>query len=181
MTVGTLDDLLANAATFEAEFQDRVDAASLSMSPRKGVTIITCVDPRVDPMAIFGFATGDAIIIRVPGGRVNKEMIDEVLVAGIVAKHRAYGARPVTDFLVIHHTKCAIAGIADDEIRARVAQEMNGDPSHLQRLAIHSFEDSLATDVGMLRDDPRLSRDARVSGYLYDVDTGRLTQVVSPT
>lgn len=178
--MSNLDELLANAAAHQASFQDRVDVVSLSMSPRKGVTVITCVDPRVDPMAIFGFATGDAIIIRVPGGRVTKEMIDEVLVAGIVAKHRAFGARPVTNFLVVHHTQCAIASLADDAIRAQVAGEMHGDPSHLERLAIHSFEESLATDVELLREDPRLSTDAEVSGYVYDVETGQLTQVIAP-
>lgn len=178
--MGTIDELLANAAAYEASFNERVDIASLSMSPRKGVTIITCVDPRVDPMAIFGFATGDAIIIRIPGGRVTKEMIDEVLVAGIVARQRAFGAKPVTHFLVVHHTQCAIASLADDDFRAQVASEMHGDPSHLQRLAIHSFEESLASDVNLLRDDPRLAEDARVSGYVYDVETGRLTQMVGP-
>ena len=44
--------------------------------------------------------------------------------------------------------------------------------------AIASLEQSLADDVERLRANPVVPRNMKVSGHIYDIETGQLTQVI---
>jgi carbonic anhydrase len=46
-------------------------SAELKIIPSLKTMIIGCVDPRVDPVDIFGLAPGEAAVIRNVGGRIN--------------------------------------------------------------------------------------------------------------
>lgn len=175
-----LDELLAAAADFAARFPDDVDANSLSISPRKGVVIVTCVDPRVDPTHVFALAVGDAIVARTPGGRVTAELLDDLQTAAAVGARKPDVKRPLTDVLVVHHTECGFTGIADPEMRATIRDEISGDAGRMEALAIESFETSLAADVALVRGDARFRAPPTVTGWLYDVATGQLQLVVEP-
>ena len=45
----------------------------LSGVAKKGLAIITCMDSRIDPLAIVGMHAGDAKILRNAGARVRSE------------------------------------------------------------------------------------------------------------
>ena len=176
-----LDQLLDAASRFAANFEETVDVASLSISPRRGIVMITCVDPRVDPTHLFGLEVGDAIVARTPGGRVSTELLDDLHTAGAVGARKPDIKRTVTDLLVIHHTACGFTAIADDDLRAEICAEIGGDAERMAGLAIGSFEESLATDVDLVRADERYPDTLTVTGWLYDVATGGLEMVVGPS
>jgi carbonic anhydrase len=46
-------------------------SADLKIMPSMKTMIIGCVDPRVDPVDIFGLAPGEAAVIRNIGGRIT--------------------------------------------------------------------------------------------------------------
>ena len=82
--------------------------ADLDAAPRRGVLVLTCMDARVEPLAVLGLRLGDAHVLRNAGGRVT----DDVL-RGVRLSTDTFG---VSTIVVMEHTRCA-AGI-DDHLRA---------------------------------------------------------------
>src|SRR5204863_6524020 len=81
---------------------------------KAGIAIVTCMDSRIDPLAMVGLQPGDAKIFRNPGGRVTPQAL-EALVLGVhlLNVHR---------ILVIPHSRCAMASSTLDELRERVGE-----------------------------------------------------------
>jgi hypothetical protein len=46
--------------------------------PNLRLFVITCLDPRVDPAHFLGLELSDAIVVRNVGGRVTREVINDV-------------------------------------------------------------------------------------------------------
>jgi len=75
---------------------------------RAGVAMITCMDSRIEPLEMIGLTTGDAKIIRTPGGRVTPD----ALVGCVLGVHLL----GVTRILVVPHTRCAMASGEDVDL-----------------------------------------------------------------
>jgi carbonic anhydrase len=135
-----------------------------------GVAMVTCMDSRIEPLAMIGLQIGDAKIMRTPGGRVTPD----ALVGCILSVH-LLGVRRI---LVVPHTRCAMASGEDAEIVARVRDATGEDLSDLRIGASTDQHARLAEDVALLRDHPHLAGRALVGGFCYDVDTGVLTQLL---
>src|SRR5688572_26885668 len=67
--------------------------------PRRGIAVVTCMDPRVDPLAALGLRREDAHVLRNAGGMVTADVIESLAVS-----QRVLGTREV---VVLHHTGCA--------------------------------------------------------------------------
>ena len=78
-----------------------------------GVAIVTCMDSRLDPLAMVGLKPGDAKIFRNPGGRVTAPAL-EALVLGVHLLN-------VQRILVIPHTRCAMSGTPSSSCARRSA------------------------------------------------------------
>ena len=70
-------------------------SADLKIMPSMKTMIISCVDPRVDPVDIFGLAPGEAVVIRNVGGRITPATLQTMAMLGTVAK--ASGVRSQRD------------------------------------------------------------------------------------
>jgi carbonic anhydrase len=84
----------------------------------------------------------------------------------------------VNRIMVVPHTRCAMATGEDADIIAKV-KETTGDD--LSDLTIGASTDQLARlneDVELLRTNPHIENRALIGGFMYDVDTGALTQVL---
>ena len=160
------DDLLAANERFAADF----DLAGFDGVARAGVAMVTCMDSRIDPLRMVGLRPGDAKIFRNPGGRVTPQAL-EALVLGV----HVLGVERI---LVIPHTRCAMASSTERELRARVGESAGVDASWQRFGVIHDQVDALRQDVAAVRTHPLIGDRALVGGFLYDVDTGRLKQVV---
>ncbi len=128
------------------------------------------MDSRIEPLEMIGLRVGDAKIIRTPGGRVTPDAL-----VGCVLSVHLLG---VDRILVVPHTRCAMASGEDADIVARVKAETGEDLSDLRLGASPDQRARLAEDVELLRDHPHLAGRVLVGGFLYDVDTGALTQVL---
>jgi hypothetical protein len=71
----------------------------------------------------------------------------------------------------MQHTKCGLAGASDAELRARTGAD-------LDFLPIADHEASLRADIERLAGTLYLSALRTIAGFLYDVDTGRVEDVV---
>jgi carbonic anhydrase len=76
-----------------------VAATELDAPPALGIVVVTCMDARIDPLAVLGLAAGDAHVIRNAGGMVTDDVI-----RSIGLSQTGLGTREV---LVAQHTGCA--------------------------------------------------------------------------
>ncbi|MDF3288047.1 carbonic anhydrase [Streptomyces silvisoli] len=145
--------------------------------PFKQTFVITCIDPRVEPATIFGVKLGEAIILRNVGGRVTPAVLQDVAWISYLHEVKTPDA-DWFDLVVIHHTDCGSGLFADDELRHGFVTRFHYDDETIADLAMVEPAETLRTDVGLLRRSPQLSSRVKVSGHLYDLETGLLTTLV---
>jgi carbonic anhydrase len=163
---GDFDDLL----TANARYAESFGLSGFDGVAHAGVAMVTCMDSRIDPLGMLGLAPGDAKILRNPGGRVS----EPVLTALVLSVH-LLGVRRV---LVVPHTRCAVASSSAHELRAAVSKASGRDASELDVPVVENQERALREDVDRVRNHPLVPADVAVGGFLYDVDTGGISQLV---
>ncbi|HYF71937.1 MAG TPA: carbonic anhydrase [Nocardioides sp.] len=166
MAATDFDDLLAANRDFASHF----DLAGFDGVARAGVAIVTCMDSRIDPLGMLGLAPGDAKIFRNPGGRVTPQAL-EALVLGAHLLN-------VERILVVPHTRCAVASNTEAELRERVSASSGQDASWQPFHVVSDQVAALTEDVHKVRSHPLVPDTVLVGGFIYDVDTGLLNQVV---
>ena len=160
----------ADLLTRNAGYQEGFRHGGFDGIAHAGVAMVTCMDSRIEPLEMIGLEVGDAKIIRTPGGRLTPDAL-----VGCVLGVHLLGVRRI---LVVPHTRCAMASGEDDEIVARVRAETGEDLSDMTLGASPDQQARLVEDVAALREHPHVRGRALVGGFLYDVDTGTLTQVL---
>jgi carbonic anhydrase len=128
------------------------------------------MDSRIDPLRMLGLKTGDAKIFRNPGGRVTDQAL-EALVLGVHLLN-------VNRILVVPHTRCAMSSSTLEEVRERVGASAGQDASWQTFSMVTDQEAALRDDLHKLRAHPLIPDTVAVGGFVYDVDTGLLNQVV---
>ncbi|QYJ05368.1 carbonic anhydrase [Nocardioides panacisoli] len=164
--MSNFDDLLSANQTFAEEF----DRSGLPGAAAARVGMVTCMDSRIDPLAMVGLGIGDAKIVRNPGGRVT----DAALEAMVLGVHLL----GVERIMVVPHTRCAVASNTEAELRQKLADASGQDVSDVPLPVTDDQDAALADDVRRLREHPLVPDSVSVAGFLYDVDTGTLTQKV---
>ena len=163
-TPAAFEDLLeANRS-----FADSFEYAGFDGIAKAGVAIVTCMDSRVDPLGMLGLSAGDAKIFRNPGGRVTEAAL-EALVLGAHLLN-------VQRVLVIPHTRCAMASATEAELHERVTASAGTDSTWQPFHVVADQLAALAADVAQVRTHPLVPDSVSVGGFVYDVDTGLLTQ-----
>jgi carbonic anhydrase len=143
------------------------DRSALTAAPLSRVVVLACMDARLDVREALGLRTGDAHFIRNAGGIATDDAIRSVVVS-----QELLGTQEI---LVIGHTGCGLLGADEDAIRARLSDRV-GEPVDLALGAFDSLEDSVRGSVERLRTHP-LVRRVPVHGLVFDVSTGRLTEI----
>lgn len=163
MTDGNFDDLL-DANT---RYADSFGLAGLEPRAARGLAVVTCIDSRIEPLAMLGLAPGDAKILRNAGARVT----DDVLRTLVLAVHLLGVGR----IAIVHHTNCRMVGVTDDELRATLTEEFGVDASGWDFHAVPDQAAVVTEDLARVRACPLLPNDLAVAAFLYHVETGRLT------
>jgi carbonic anhydrase len=84
-----------------------------SRIPARRVAVVTCMDPRIDPLALLGLRLGDAHVIRNAGAVASDDVIRSL--------HLSVEAAGTETVVVMGHADCAAYG-GDDEARAELLQ-----------------------------------------------------------
>ena len=159
-------DLLAANATYAESFAH----AGVPGVAGKGVTIVTCMDSRIDPLAILGLEVADAKVLRNPGGQLTEEVLQGLILAVHLLQ---------TDWImIVPHTRCAMGSGDDAAIAAKVKAATDTDLSGMVLGSTPDQRAGLQYDVELLRTHPLMGHRAEIGGFLYDVDTGRLTHLL---
>jgi len=160
----TFADVLAANEAYAHDFR----LAGLEPRAARGLAILTCIDSRIEPLAMLGLRPGDAKILRNAGARVTDDVLRTLVLASyLLGVDRA---------MVIAHTKCRMAAGDENEVHAAVREAEGPDTRSLAFLVAIDQEATVRADVQRVQSWPYLTR-LRVGGFLYDVDTGRVTQL----
>lgn len=134
----------------------------------KGLAVLTCMDSRIEPLAMLGLRPGDAKILRNAGARVTDDVLRTlVLGAYLLGVERA---------MVIAHTNCRMTTGGEEDVHAAVRDAGGPDTRSLAFLTIEDPVAAVHEDVQRVRSWPYLQQ-VEVGGFMYDVETGRLTQL----
>ena len=155
-------DVFAGNASYANSFVD----AGLSGVAGQGLAIITCIDSRINPLAVVGMKAGDVKIIRNAGAHVT----DDVLRTLVLATY----SLNVNRVLVMPHTDCRMANNSEAEIHANIMDRHGVDTRSMEFNTIDDQAKVLEIGLTRIESFPLLPDDLQVAGALYDVHTGRL-------
>ena len=167
------------------------EKANLPLPPGRKFAILTCMDARLDPAKHAGLAEGDAHVIRNAGGRASDDAIRSLIIS-----HKLLGT---AEWFVIHHTDCGMEYFTDEIIRdlfskslATASVDENGwknvteeggsdEAKHISFLTINNQAESILQDVKRIKAHPLVPSYIPVYGYIYNVKTGKLTEITEAT
>jgi carbonic anhydrase len=146
------------------------DKGDAPMPPAQRFAVLTCMDAQLHPETFLGMDIGDAHVIRNAGGRASEDALRSLIISS-----RLLGTQ---EYAVIHHTDCGMLTFSNDELRGKLAADTGSDASHMDFLPFSDLEESVREDVRLIRESPFIPPDIEVSGWVYDVKTGRLQEIV---
>jgi len=131
--------------------------------PGRHLAVVTCMDARIDVFAALGLDLGDAHVIRNAGGRVTEDVLRSLALSS-----HTLG---VTSVVVMQHTRCGLAGVSNAEL-----EEVTG--TGIEFFVIDDHVETLSADLQRIRDTPYLSLLHEVAGFVHDIDTGQITEII---
>jgi carbonic anhydrase len=163
----SFSDLLVGNERYRSTFTPDPD----NQRPSPTFVILTCMDSRLDPLAIFGLGTGEALVIRNAGARVDATTLRSMVMAVDLLGVRAIA--------VLHHTQCAMCSADPAELAQHVETTTGVTPS-MDLGAFSDHVEVLRSDIETLRACDLLPDDfsLAIGGFMYAVETGTVTQVV---
>lgn len=158
-----IDELLGSALAHEADFEGQ-----RPVIPAKHITVVTCMDSRIDNFRIFGLHSGDAHILRNAGGLVTDDML-----RSLVLSQRLLQTREV---ILMHHTNCGLDGVDEPALREAIAAETGEAPPYAFG-AFTNIDEAVRLAITRVREHPFLPHRDHVRGFVYEVETGHLREV----
>jgi len=162
--MSAIDEYLENNAAYATGFS----AGDLPIPPADEIAIVSCMDSRLDMVALLGLDKGDAHMIRNAGGVVTDDVI-----RSLVISQRLLGTREI---MLIHHTDCGALKFTDDELKDAIEAETGCRPPFSMR-PFSSPEDDLRQSIARLRESPFIPHREVIRGFVYEVESGRLREV----
>ena len=149
-------------------YADGFGHAALRSAPTRKLAVLACMDARLTIEAALGLRTGEAHVIRNAGGIATDDAIRSL----VVSQH-LLGTEEV---VVIGHTRCGMLRFPEDEVRRELV-ESTGLDADIDFHAFVDLETTVREQVRRIHTHP-WTKDVPVHGLIYDVETGRLREVV---
>ena len=156
--MSSIEGLIAHARA-----RPRKTTPGLPPQPSLRTAILTCMDARIDPVSLFGLGPGDAHVLRNAGARVTPDVLRSLALSQAIL-----GTREV---LVLGHTGCGLFERTEGEL----SEAIRSKSGHRPNMALGTFKNldaSVDETVNILRRCPFLAHRDRISGYVYDLDSG---------
>jgi carbonic anhydrase len=158
-------DVLAGNREFVKTFSD----SELTGYARQGLAVVTCIDSRIDPLALTGMHAGDVKILRNAGARVTEDVLRTLVLASHLLG--------VSRVLVMPHTDCRMASADESEIHAEIFRVSGIDSRGIEIRTVSDQRSALELDIIRVRSFPLLAPQVVVGGAIYHVDTGVLEPI----
>ena len=165
-----------DANVFETDFADVLEAnkeyalhfsnSELTGVARRGLAVVTCMDSRIDPLALLGMMPGDVKILRNAGARVTEDVLRTLVLADHLLG--------VNRVLVMPHTECRMASASEEQVHEAIFAASGIDSRGIEIRTVEDQLGALKLDVTRVRSYPLLSKTIVVGGAIFDVHSGLL-------
>lgn len=161
------DELLKSNEEFARHFT----LGDLAVRPKRHVAVLSCMDSRILFEHCLGLKPGDAHMIRNAGGIATEDALRSLIVS-----HHLLDTQ---EFIIINHTDCGLLKVREDELKANLTKKMgspSATPSHF-----HAFDDleaNVREQMQRVKSHPWIPKHIPVRGFVYNVKTGKLTEVL---
>ncbi len=139
------------------------------VQPAQHVAVVACMDSRMRIFPMLGLNGGEVHVIRNAGGAVTDDVIRSLSIS-----QRLLGTREI---MLIHHTDCGLQKTTEDEFKGAIEAETGIRPPW----AVEAFTDADADvrqSIGRLKASPFIPHKDAIRGFVFDVATGKLSEVV---
>jgi carbonic anhydrase len=162
-----IDEALSANATIANDYD-----SDHGKPPAPRIAIVTCADPRLsDIVRMLGLADGDVDMIRNVG-----TVIDDDSIRSLVVSTRVLGTQEI---MIINHNDCGLSKFAGHELEDRLRTETGAAPIAPARFyTFTDVEQNTREQVQRARSHPWISPEVPVRGFIYDVNSGRLSEVL---
>ena len=131
------------------------------------------MDARIDPAAAFGINLGDAHVIRNAGGNAKDAL------RSIILSEQLLGT---TELLLIKHTGCGMLTFKNEDAHAVVKKNLGesaaSEIAGLDFQAFPELEKAVEADIALLKASKAVPETITLSGWVYEVETGKVRHVV---
>jgi carbonic anhydrase len=158
------DELLANNATYAESFE-----GPLPLPPSKHLAVVACMDARINVYSVLGLKDGESHVIRNAGGVITDDEIRSLAIS-----QRLLGTEEI---ILIHHTDCGMLTFTDDEFKKSIQDETGIKPEWAAE-AFPDPADDVRQSINRIKASPFIPRTDSVRGFVFDVATGKLDEVV---
>ncbi|HEX4323632.1 MAG TPA: carbonic anhydrase [Gaiellaceae bacterium] len=141
------------------------EKGGLPMPPGRKFAVVTCMDARLDPARFLGLEEGDAHVIRNAGGLVNDETI-----RSLVISHQLLGTQ---ETVVIGHTGCGMLTFTNADVHEKLGPESKS----IDFQPFPDVAERVRQSVETIRSHPLLDDSFGATGFVYDVESGRIEPV----
>ena len=163
--MSVIDELLSANQQYASKF----DLRGLAMPPARKVAVLACMDARLSVEQLLGLKTGDAHIIRNAGGIATEDALRSLIIS-----HQLLGTQ---EFVVINHTDCGMLTFKSDDLLHKLEDKTG--VAALTPVHFHTFnnlEENVRRQIARIRNHPYV-QNVTVRGFVYDVKTGKLSEV----
>jgi len=163
-----------NLESKNAEYVSSFTQGDLELPPAKKYLVLTCMDARIDPAAAFGIELGDAHVVRNAGATARVALRD------ILISQQLLGTQEV---LIVKHTGCGMLLFNNDVALGLVEKNLGEQTKEglvAQNFDFHtitSLETAAKDDVAWLKGSGYIDKHVPVTGWIYDVKTGKVNKV----
>ncbi|HVW40731.1 MAG TPA: carbonic anhydrase [Amycolatopsis sp.] len=157
------DDLLANNARYAETF-----TGPLPLPPAKHVAVVACMDARINVYGVLGLHEGEAHVIRNAGGVITEDEIRSLAIS-----QRLLGTEEI---ILIHHTDCGMLTFTDDDFRQDIQRDTGIKPAWAAE-AFNDLDTDVRQSIARIKASPFIPKKDAVRGFVFDVATGKLTEV----
>ncbi|TVY30761.1 Uncharacterized protein LHYA1_G000325 [Lachnellula hyalina] len=123
----TVEDLLKRNAQISQN-----SYPTLPEVPLPNIFIVTCCDPRVDPVEMLGLERYEATVNRSPAGRIRPHFQGLLFLDQIIK---------FSEIMIIHHTDCSAAVLKSDDVRTALKTSAPGKSSDIDDLVLPGFDE----------------------------------------
>ncbi|HVA52866.1 MAG TPA: carbonic anhydrase [Acidimicrobiales bacterium] len=162
--MSAIDELLLHNRSYVKTHGHR----ELPTAPRLQLTVLTCMDSRLDLFGALGLDLGEAHLIRNAGGIASDDAVRSLLLSQRLLETRSV--------MVIHHTRCGLESFDEETLQEQITSALGARPPF--RLGAYAdVDEDVRTTVATLRASPFIDG-TEIRGFVFDVDDGELREIV---
>jgi carbonic anhydrase len=163
--------VIDNAVNANLDYAKKKHDPKLAQRPAPKIAVVLCMDPRLSNLPeILGVPLADMDVIRTGGPAVTEDVLGELVVST-----RVIGSREI---MILNHTGCGFTTFTDDELNAKLSAETgDSSPAPMRLFAYKDPVQNTREQIKKVRSHPWIAKEIPVRGFVFDMETGLLSEV----